>query len=63
MEMTHDAMFPMDAFKGFVTCWDVADGNFLVLILFYIFDGELVDPDFVGVWQKTPNWGNENLNS
>ena len=57
MAMTHEAMFPMDAFKGFVICWDVADGNFLVLILFYIIDGELVDPGFVGVWQKNPKLG------
>ena len=49
MAMTHEAMFPMDAFKGFVICWDVTDRNFLVLILFYIFDGKLVDPGFVGV--------------
>ena len=57
MAMTHEAKFSMDAFKGFVICWDVADENFLVLILFYIFDGELVDPDFVGVWQKKPKLG------
>ena len=49
MTMTHEAMFPMDAFKDFVIRWDVTDGNFLVLFLFYIFDGKLVDPDFVGV--------------
>ena len=49
MAMTHEAMFPMDAFKGFVICWDVTDINFLVLISFYIFDGKLVDPGFVGV--------------
>ena len=49
MAMTHKAMFPMDVFKGFVICWDVTGGNFLVLILFYIFDGKLVDLDFVGV--------------
>ena len=30
MAMTHEAMFPMDAFKGFVICWDVTGGNFLV---------------------------------
>ena len=47
----------MTAFKGFVICWDVVDGNFLVLILFYIFDGELVDPGCVGVWQKNPKLG------
>ena len=57
MEMTHEAMFPMDAFKGFVICWDVKYGNFMVLILFYIFDGELVYPGFVGVWQKNPKLG------
>ena len=57
MKMTHEAIFPMDAFKGFVICWDVVDGNFLVLILFYISDGELVDPDFVGVWKKNPKLG------
>ena len=49
MAMTHEAMFPMDAFKGFVICWDVTDGNFLILILFYIFAGKLVYPGFVGV--------------
>ena len=40
----------MTTFKGFVICWDIVDGNFMVLILFYIFDDELVDPGFVGVW-------------
>ena len=34
--MNYEAMFPMDAFKGFVICWDVTDRNFMVLILFYI---------------------------
>ena len=47
--MTHEAMFPMDAFKAFVNCWDVTGRNFFILILFYIFDGKLVDPGFVGV--------------
>ena len=47
--MTHEAMFPMDAFKGFVNCWDVTSRSFLILILFYIFDGKLVDSGFVGV--------------
>ena len=49
MAMTHEAMFPIDAFKGFVICWDVTSGNFLVLILFYIFNGKLVVLGFVGV--------------
>ena len=47
--MNHEAMFPMNAFKGFVICWDVTSGNFLILIFFYIFDCKLVDPGFVGV--------------
>ena len=57
MTMTHEAMFPMDAFKGFVICWDVTDGNFMSLMVNWSI------PVLWGSDRKTPNWGSENLNS
>ena len=63
MAMTHEAMFPMDAFKGFVICWDVTDGNFLVQFCFISLMVNWLIPILWGSSRKTPNWGSENVNS